>query len=184
MVVLGIESSCDETSASIVEDAKLLSNVVCSQSVHSKYGGVVPEIASREHLLNIIDVVNSSIKESGIEISNINGIAVTYGPGLLGALLVGLNFAKGLSIGLGIPFIGINHLEGHLISPTFNNKLKFPNLSILLTGGHTQIYLIKNCIIIVIRILIVRSSVTYFEYLCNNNSSNCMSADFYTNIIC
>ncbi len=141
MIVLGIESSCDETSASIVKDGKLLSNVVHSQTIHNKYGGVVPEIASREHLVNIVDVVEESIDKSKINITDIDGIAVTYGAGLLGALLVGLNFAKGLSVGLGIPFIGINHLEGHLFSNLIESeKVTYPFLCLLVSGGHTQIW--------------------------------------------
>ena len=141
MIVLGIESSCDETSASIVRDGKLLSNVVYSQAIHNKYGGVVPEIASREHLVNIVDVVEESIDKSNINITDIDGIAVTYGAGLLGALLVGLNFAKGLSVGLGIPFIGINHLEGHLFSNLIESeKVTYPFLCLLVSGGHTQIW--------------------------------------------
>lgn len=141
MIVLGIESSCDETSASIVKDGKLLSNVVHSQTIHNKYGGVVPEIASREHLVNIVDVVEASIDKSNINITDIDGIAVTYGAGLLGALLVGLNFAKGLSVGLGIPFIGINHLEGHLFSNLIESeKVTYPFLCLLVSGGHTQIW--------------------------------------------
>jgi len=141
LIVLGIESSCDETSASIVKDGKLLSNVVHSQTIHNKYGGVVPEIASREHLVNIVDVVEASIDKSNINITDIDGIAVTYGAGLLGALLVGLNFAKGLSVGLGIPFIGINHLEGHLFSNLIESeKVTYPFLCLLVSGGHTQIW--------------------------------------------
>ena len=117
MIVLGIESSCDETSASIIKDYKILSNVVYSQEIHSEYGGVVPELASREHQKNISYVVDKSISKSKIEINDIDGIAVTYGAGLKGALLVGLNFAKGMSIALDIPYIGAVSYT-HLTLPT------------------------------------------------------------------
>ena len=141
MIVLGIESSCDETSASIIRDYKLLSNITISQEIHSNFGGVVPEIASREHQKNIIYVVDKAIKKASIDICDINGIAVTYGAGLKGALLVGLNFAKGMSIALGIPYIGVNHLEGHLFSNIMENKeINFPFISLIVSGGHTQIW--------------------------------------------
>ena len=134
MIVLGIESSCDETSASIVKDNKILSNIVYSQEIHSRYGGVVPEVASREHQKNITFVVDKAIKNADVDINMINGIAVTYGAGLKGALLVGLNFAKGMSIALDIPFIGINHLEGHLFSNiTENDQLTYPFLSLIVS---------------------------------------------------
>ena len=145
MIVLGIESSCDETSASIVNNQKIISNIVYSQDIHSKYGGVVPEIASREHQRNIIAVVEKAIISANISIKNIDGIAVTYGAGLKGALLVGLNFAKGLSIALDIPFIGVNHLEGHLFSSIIENpKINYPFISMIVSGGHTQVWLIKR----------------------------------------
>tara|TARA_B100001750_G_C15427063_1_gene556083 strand:- start:159 stop:1157 length:999 start_codon:yes stop_codon:yes gene_type:complete len=145
VIVLGIESSCDETSASIVRDYKILSNITVSQEIHSNFGGVVPEIASREHQKNIIYVVNKAIKDASIRINDINGIAVTYGAGLKGALLVGLNFAKGMSIALNIPFIGINHLEGHLFSNIIeNSKTKFPFIALIVSGGHTQIWKVNS----------------------------------------
>ena len=145
MIVLGIESSCDETSASIVKDNKILSNIVYSQEIHSQFGGVVPEIASREHQKNITFVVDKAIKEASIDISMIDGIAVTYGAGLKGALLVGINFAKGMSIALDIPYIGINHLEGHLFSNiTDNSNLSYPFISLVVSGGHTQIWKVNT----------------------------------------
>ena len=145
MIVLGIESSCDETSASIVRDYKILSNITISQEIHSNFGGVVPEIASREHQKNIIHVVNKAIKDASIVINDIDGIAVTYGAGLKGALLVGLNFAKGMSIALNIPFIGINHLEGHLFSNIIQNlKTRFPFIALIVSGGHTQIWKVNS----------------------------------------
>ena len=145
MIVLGIESSCDETSASIVKENKIISNVIYSQEIHSKFGGVVPEIASREHQKNITFVVDKAIKEASIDISMIDGIAVTYGAGLKGALLVGINFAKGMSIALNIPYIGINHLEGHLFSNIMDNSnLSYPFISLVVSGGHTQIWKVNS----------------------------------------
>ena len=145
LIVLGIESSCDETSASIVKDHKILSNIIFSQEIHSKYGGVVPELASREHQKNIAYVVRKSLEKSNTQLKDLDGIAVTYGAGLKGALLVGLNFAKGMSIALGIPFIGVNHLEGHLYSSIMdNNKLQFPFISLIVSGGHTQIWKVNK----------------------------------------
>lgn len=145
MNVLGIETSCDETAASIISNGKLVSNIVYTQQIHTKYGGVVPEIASQEHLNEIIDVVDSALNESQIKLSDINAIAVTYGPGLMGSLLVGLNFAKSMSISLKIPFLGINHLEGHLFSNYIeNNNISFPNVCLLVSGGHTQLWLIED----------------------------------------
>ena len=145
MIVLGIESSCDETSASIVKENKILSNIIYSQEIHSRYGGVVPEVASREHQKNITFVVDQAIKKANIDINVIDGIAVTYGAGLKGALLVGINFAKGMSIALDIPFIGINHLEGHLFSNiTENVDLNYPFLSLIVSGGHTQIWKVNT----------------------------------------
>ena len=141
MIVLGIESSCDETSASIIKDRKIISNIVHSQEIHSEYGGVVPEIASREHQKNIIFVVDRALEKADISINKIDGIAVTYGAGLKGALLVGLNFAKGMSIALDIPYIGVNHLEGHLYSNIMDNdNINFPFISLIVSGGHTQIW--------------------------------------------
>ena len=116
MVILGIESSCDETAASVCKNGKIISSTVRSQEVHCQYGGVVPEIASREHETQIHHIVHTALEIGECTLQDINAIAVTYGPGLLGALLVGLNYAKGLSIGLNIPFLGVNHLEGHLFA--------------------------------------------------------------------
>lgn len=145
MIVLGIESSCDETSASIVKENKIVSNIIYSQEIHNQFGGVVPEIASREHQKHITVVVDKAIKEASIHISMIDAIAVTYGAGLKGALLVGINFAKGMSIALGIPYIGINHLEGHLFSNiTDNSNLSFPFISLVVSGGHTQIWKVNS----------------------------------------
>ena len=145
MNILGIETSCDETSASIITDGQLISNVIYTQKIHKKYGGVVPELASQEHLNEIIDVVDVSLNKAFLKLSQLDAIAVTYGPGLMGALLVGLNFAKAMSLSLKIPFLGINHLEGHLFSNYIENKkISFPNVCLLVSGGHTQIWLIKD----------------------------------------
>ena len=145
MVILGIETSCDETSSAILKDGKILSNIVCSQLEHSKYGGVVPEIASKNHEKLIFHIVKKSINDASINIKDVDAISVTYGPGLVGSLLVGLNFAKGLSIGLNVPLIGINHLEGHLVSNYINkSNIKFPYLCLLVSGGHTQIVMVKK----------------------------------------
>ena len=145
MIVLGIETSCDETSAAIIKDGKLISNIVYTQKIHQKYGGVVPELASQEHLNEIISVIEASLEESKLIIKEIDGIAVTYGPGLMGSLLVGLNFVKAISLSLKIPFLGINHLEGHLFSNYINNSnVLFPHLCCLVSGGHTQLWLIDD----------------------------------------
>jgi N6-L-threonylcarbamoyladenine synthase len=145
MNILGIETSCDETAAAICSNGKILSNIVSSQLIHSKFGGVVPELASREHERLINLVVEESIKGSQIKIEDIDLISVTNGPGLSGALLTGVCFAKGLGLGLGIPVIPINHLEAHI----FSNFLAEPNLSypfvcLLVSGGHTQLWHIKD----------------------------------------
>ena len=145
MRVLGIETSCDETAASVVEDLKILSNVVSSQYIHGKYGGVVPEFASREQIKAIVPVVNSALDEAGSKLSDIDAVAVTLGPGLAGSLLTGLNFAKGLAMGSGRKFIAVNHLEGHL----FAIRLALPDiqppfLMLLVSGGHTQLILVKE----------------------------------------
>lgn len=150
MIILGIESSCDDTSASIIEDGYLLSNVIANQDVHRMYGGVVPELASRAHQQNIIPVVDRAIKLAGVEKENINAIAFTRGPGLMGSLLVGTSFAKGLSIALQIPLIEINHLQAHILAnfilekDVANNVPQFPFLCLLVSGGHTQLVLVRN----------------------------------------
>ena len=115
-IILGIESSCDDTSAAVIRNGYLISNVIASQKVHENYGGVVPELASRAHQQNIVPVVSEAIRQAGINKSDISAIAFTRGPGLLGSLLVGTSFAKGLSIALNIPLLDVNHLHGHVIS--------------------------------------------------------------------
>ena len=145
MLVFSAETSCDETSVCIMkEDKTILSHIVYSQIVHTKHGGVVPELASRAHLEILQQITKDALKESGLELNDINIFSATCGPGLIGGLLIGSIFTKSLSIGNNKPFIPINHLEAHILSGFYNNKIKFPHLSLLITGGHTQIYLLKN----------------------------------------
>ena len=148
-IILGIESSCDDTSAAIIKDGILLSNVIASQSVHEEYGGVVPELASRAHQQNIVPVVDTAIKRAGIEKSDLNAIAFTRGPGLLGSLLVGTSFAKGLSLGLRIPIVDVNHLHGHVLSHFIRREEndvvpEYPFICLLISGGNSQIILVKD----------------------------------------
>lgn len=149
IIILGIESSCDDTSAAIIKDGLLLSNVIASQKVHEEYGGVVPELASRAHQQNIVPVVDSAIKRAGIDKKDISAIAFTRGPGLLGSLLVGTSFAKGLSLGLRIPIVDVNHLHGHVLSHFIRQKQddivpEYPFLCLLISGGNSQIILVKG----------------------------------------
>lgn len=148
--ILGIESSCDDTSAAVVgEGGKLLSNVIASQKIHEEYGGVVPELASRAHQQNIVPVVDAAIRHAGIERSDLSAIAFTRGPGLIGSLLVGTSFAKGLSIGLNIPIVDVNHLHGHVLSHFVlaeegQEIPEFPFLCLLVSGGNSQLILVRS----------------------------------------
>jgi len=148
-VILGIESSCDDTSASVIRDGVMLSNVIANQAVHASYGGVVPELASRAHQLNIIPVVHEAIKRAGIDKSDLSAIAFTRGPGLLGSLLVGTSFAKGLAQALDIPLIDVNHLQAHVLAHFISEGKPderhpgFPFLCLLVSGGNSQIVLVK-----------------------------------------
>ena len=150
ITILGIESSCDDTSAAVIKNGVLLSNIIANQEVHVKYGGVVPELASRAHQQNIIPVVDSALKDAGITIDDVDAIAFTRGPGLLGSLLVGVSFTKGLSIAKNIPIVEVNHLQGHILSHFIDLPDKevehpsFPFLCLLVSGGHTQIVLVKD----------------------------------------
>jgi N6-L-threonylcarbamoyladenine synthase len=147
MLVLGIESSCDETAAAVIEDGKIIkSNVIASQiKTHAPFGGVVPELASREHLNNISPVVDSALAQAGVTLHDINGIAVTRGPGLIGALLVGVCYAKSLAYVTGKPLVGLNHIEGHIYSVVFENPpLEYPALALVVSGGHTTLFLIPR----------------------------------------
>jgi N6-L-threonylcarbamoyladenine synthase len=148
-IILGIESSCDDTSASVIRDGIMLSNVIASQAVHASFGGVVPELASRAHQLNIIPVVHEAIKRAGINKDDLSAIAFTRGPGLLGSLLVGTSFAKGLAQALDIPLIDVNHLQAHVLAHFISEgkpderQPKFPFLCLLVSGGNSQIVLVK-----------------------------------------
>ncbi|HEX2936865.1 MAG TPA: tRNA (adenosine(37)-N6)-threonylcarbamoyltransferase complex transferase subunit TsaD [Bacteroidales bacterium] len=149
-IILGIESSCDDTSAAVIKDGYLLSNIISNQDVHKKYGGVVPELASRAHQQNIIPVVDQAIKEAGISKTDISAIAFTRGPGLMGSLLVGTSFAKGLSISLDVPMIEVNHLQGHILGNFIleydreNSVPSFPFLCLLVSGGHSQLVVVRD----------------------------------------
>lgn len=148
-VILAIESSCDDTSCAIIKNGILLSNVIASQQIHEKYGGVVPELASRAHQQNIVPVVSEAIRLSSIDINSITAIAYTRGPGLLGSLLVGTSFAKGMAIGLNIPLIDVNHLHAHVLSHFIketpeDTTPQFPYLCLLVSGGNSQIILVRS----------------------------------------
>lgn len=147
--ILGIESSCDDTSAAVISDGLLLSNVIASQAVHEEYGGVVPELASRAHQQNIVPVVDAALKRASLKPSDLSAIAFTRGPGLLGSLLVGTSFAKGMSLGLRIPIIDVNHLHAHVLSHFIRQNPddrvpQFPYLCLLVSGGNSQIILVKS----------------------------------------
>ena len=148
MLILGIETSCDETAAAVVENGKrVLSNVVSSQvPLHAKYGGIVPEIASRAHIENIMPIINEALSSSGRRLDEMDAIAVTVGPGLIGALLVGVSTAKALAYSAGVPLVGVNHIEGHL-SAIFleSDEVRMPFVLLVVSGGHTHLYLIRDC---------------------------------------
>ncbi len=145
MIILGVETSCDETSAAVIKNNRVLSNIISSQLIHSEFGGVVPELASRAHIRFIGPIVKEAINKAKIVLSDIDGLAVTNGPGLVGALLVGLNYIKGLSLALKVPFIGVNHIEGHLYGTLLSQEeYKFPIIFLVVSGGHTQIVLMKT----------------------------------------
>ena len=144
-IILGIESSCDDTSAAVIRDGWLLSNVIASQDVHKAYGGVVPELASRAHELNIVPVVSEALSRAGVAPGDITAVAFTRGPGLLGSLLVGTSFAKALGLSLGVPIVMVNHLQGHLLADFIRQEgvpvrePAFPYLCLLVSGGNSQI---------------------------------------------
>lgn len=143
--ILAIESSCDETSASIVKDGKVLNNVVATQSIHQEYGGVVPELASRAHQQSIVPVVDKAMQEVGIKPDELDAIAFTRGPGLLGALLVGTSFAKSMALALDIPLIDVNHMQAHILAHFIDDpKPSFPFICLTVSGGHTQLVLVKD----------------------------------------
>jgi N6-L-threonylcarbamoyladenine synthase len=143
--ILAIESSCDETSASVCRDGKILSNIIVNQTIHEKYGGVVPELASRAHLQNIVPVVDEALSIAGCQLSSIDAFAFTQAPGLIGALLVGSQFAKSLSLALDKPLIAVHHMQAHVLANLIpDNKPDFPFLCLTVSGGHTQIVLCKD----------------------------------------
>lgn len=145
IIILGIESSCDDTSAAVIRNGVLLSSVIASQAVHEAYGGVVPELASRAHQQNIVPVVHEALKRAGVEKEQLSAVAFTRGPGLMGSLLVGVSFAKGLALSLGIPLVDVNHLQGHVLahfikeSESDAGQPKFPFICLLVSGGNSQI---------------------------------------------
>ncbi|MCD6332167.1 MAG: tRNA (adenosine(37)-N6)-threonylcarbamoyltransferase complex transferase subunit TsaD [Bacteroidales bacterium] len=154
-VILGIESSCDDTGAAVIRDGVLLSNLIANQEVHREFGGVVPELASRAHQQNIIPVAKQAINQSGITVNDLSAVAFTRGPGLMGSLLVGSSFAKGLALALNIPLIAVNHLQGHILALFIRDQKKrsaqvitgsppFPFLCLLVSGGHTQIVVVRD----------------------------------------
>jgi N6-L-threonylcarbamoyladenine synthase len=143
--ILAIESSCDDTSASVVKDFEILSNVIFTQKIHAEYGGVVPEVASRQHDVKILSVVEKALSQANVEKKELSAIAFTKGPGLLGSLLVGVNFAKGLALSLGLPMIEVHHMHAHILSHFAEDpKPRFPFLCLTISGGHTQIVMVKS----------------------------------------
>jgi N6-L-threonylcarbamoyladenine synthase len=148
VIILGIESSCDDTSAAVLKNTAILSNVTAGQKIHEQYGGVVPELAGRAHQQNIVPVVDVALKKAGIQLSDVDAIAFTRGPGLMGSLVVGTSFAKALSLGLNIPMIDVNHMIGHVLAHFIDdeNKAKpsFPFLCLTVSGGHTQVVLVDS----------------------------------------
>lgn len=148
-VILAIESSCDDTSAAVLKGRIVLSNEVATQKIHEEFGGVVPELASRAHQKNIIPVVDAAIKKSGLKKSDLDAVAFTRGPGLLGSLLVGVSFAKSLGLALGIPLIEVNHMEAHILAHMIddeNGTPDFPFLCLTVSGGHTQLVVVKSAL--------------------------------------
>lgn len=147
-IILGIESSCDDTSVAVLKNETILSNVTAGQKVHEEYGGVVPELASRAHMQNIVPVVDAAVKRAGITLNDIDAIAFTKGPGLLGSLLVGTSFAKSMALALDIPLLDVNHMHGHILAHFIDDpertKPEFPFLCLTISGGHTQIVLVRD----------------------------------------
>ena len=146
MIVLGVETSCDDTAAAVLQDGRtILANVVSSQDqVHGPYGGVVPELASRQHIKSVLPIVDAALKNAGTTLNDVDGIAVTYGPGLVGSLLVGLSMAKALAFRTGIPYVGVNHLEAHLLAIHLEHEVAYPYIALLASGGHTLLYSVRD----------------------------------------
>jgi N6-L-threonylcarbamoyladenine synthase len=146
MIVLGVETSCDDTAAAVLLDGRtILANIVSSQDqAHGPYGGVVPELASRQHIQNIVPVIDGALEAAGLTLQQVDGMAVTRGPGLVGSLLVGLSMVKGVSFRWGIPYVGVNHLEAHLLAIRLEHDVPFPYIALLASGGHTLLYCVKR----------------------------------------
>jgi N6-L-threonylcarbamoyladenine synthase len=146
VLILGVETSCDDTAAAVLRDGRtILANVVSSQDlVHGPYGGVVPELASRRHIENILPVVDSALQQAGVGLRDLHGMAVTYGPGLVGSLLVGLSMIKGIAFRWRIPYVGVNHLEAHLLAIQLEHEVSFPYIALLASGGHTLLYCVTD----------------------------------------
>ena len=144
ITILAIESSCDDTSAAVSKDAKIIANIIAGQKVHELWGGVVPELASRAHQQNIVPVVDLAIQHAGITKQEINAVAFTRGPGLIGSLLVGVSFAKAFALAMNVPLIEVNHMQAHILSHFIDNHPKFPFLCLTVSGGHTQLVLVKD----------------------------------------
>src|SRR5512135_2244689 len=145
MHILGVESSCDDTAAAVLADGRVLSSVVASQdAIHAQYGGVVPELASRSHMRSIIPVIERALAGAGVTLDAIDAVAATCGPGLVGSLLVGLSAAKAIAFARNLPFVGVNHLEGHLLSVRLDAPVPFPYVALLVSGGHTSLYLAEG----------------------------------------
>jgi N6-L-threonylcarbamoyladenine synthase len=146
VIVLGVETSCDDTAAAVLEDGRTVrANLVSSQdAVHAPYGGIVPEMASRQHIGAIQPMVDRALEKAGVDAADLDGLAVTYGPGLTGSLLVGLSFVKGWSFRSGIPYVGVNHLEAHVLSIFLEKEVAFPYLALVASGGHTLLYLVRG----------------------------------------
>jgi len=145
MRVLAIETSCDDTAAAVLDDGGVRASIVASQDkVHGKYGGIVPELASRQHMVTILPVIERTLADAKVGLDDIEAVTATYGPGLVGSLLVGLQFAKGIAFSRGLPFVGVNHLEGHLLAILLDRPVAFPYLGLLVSGGHTSLYLVED----------------------------------------
>jgi N6-L-threonylcarbamoyladenine synthase len=145
MLVLGVETSCDDTAAAVLDEGRVLANLVSSQdTVHKPFGGVVPELASRQHVRNILPILDAALTAANVSLKDLDGLAVTRGPGLVGSLLVGLSVVKGLAFRLGIPYVGVNHLEAHLLAILLEQKIPFPYLALLASGGHTLLYSVRG----------------------------------------
>jgi N6-L-threonylcarbamoyladenine synthase len=146
MLVLGVETSCDETAAGVVKDGReVLSNIVLSQEIHARYGGVVPEIASRIHIGELVGIIDKALNSAGVSLAEIDGMAVTYGPGLVGCLLVGLSFVKSVNMAKGIPYYGVNHLEGHIFAGKLEHEsLRVPHIALVASGGHSNLYVVED----------------------------------------